>query len=149
MKNILLLFIFSGFLNISAFTQPGKPVKPVSAAILKMRSGIDSAMDEQDYALALKKCDALLKLSPGDSVAMQRKVGAFFYLDRIDECIAQTPKAFKNKDTAAYMLGYLSLQDQSENTDSASVWANRNKMANAGLSINPKDTYCRFLSPTW
>ncbi len=139
MHKTLIVFLLVAAAHQVALSQPSKTVTP---DIKKMRESIDSAMDERDYAFALKKCDALLKLSPGDSVAMQRKVGAFFYLDRIDECIAQTPKAFKNRDTAAYMLGYLSLQDQNENTDSATVWKNRNRMANAGLVLNPHETYC-------
>lgn len=142
MKIILSIIVLVYSFSFSIKAQVTKPVKPASVLVIKMREGIDSAMDEQDYALALKKCDALLKISPMDSVALQRKVGAFFYLGKFDECIAQTPKAFKNKDTAAYMLGYLSLQNQGEDIDSATIWNNRNKMANAGLSLNPKDAYC-------
>ena len=133
MKNIsiIALFIFSAFISHAQ-----------NAMLDSLHVIIDSAYNVQDYDYALKKCDEAIAIKKTDSAANLRKATSFYYLHRIDDCISFCEKAFYPIDSAATILGILSLQDDDRSkTDSALVFADREKLVKAGLHLSNNNAY--------
>lgn len=134
MKNIsiIALFIFIAFISHAQ-----------NAMLDSLHVIIDSAYNVQDYDYALKKCDEAIAIKKTDSAANLRKATSFYYLHRIDDCISFCEKAFYPIDSAATILGILSLQDDDRSkTDSALVFADREKLVKAGLHLSNNNAYC-------
>ena len=111
----------------------------------QLHNTIDSAYDARDYELTIKKCDAALAIKSTDSAATLRKATSLFYLHRIEDCIAFAEKNFQPADSGATMLGILSLQDDERSaTDSAVVFADREKLVTNALKLNSNNGYANL-----
>lgn len=146
MKKIIVGICFLTLVgNVCA--QQAKPpvIKAVPVSVKKLHAAIDSAMDEGNYEYALQKCNEILAAFPKDTLASERKIGALYFLHKIDECIAWVKKVHTGNDSAAFILSVLSLQrDDRETTDSATVWADRDKIVTVALSLNKDNVYANM-----
>lgn len=119
--------------------------QPVEEKMEKLHVAIDSAMDESDYGYALERVNEALALKPADSIANAQKISILFALHRIDDFLLQVKQVYPVKDSAAQVMAIYSLRrDSREKTDSALVWQERTKIADAALVLNSKDSYANL-----
>lgn len=138
--------IFTPVFMVFAIAANAQPGNPNLSLLDSLHEDIELNFSTyNDLEKTISACDDALKIYPNDSLATIRKAGSLFYLHRTDDFIAFVSNNIKPVDSASTIIGMFSLQDddRTEN-DSALVWSDRNKMADAAILLSNKNMYANL-----